>query len=188
MIIRLCNCTRRELFTFFLSNLAGENYRFGYKAAGDAVELVKLCKEYNLKAFIVSSVMDKAQKCHNGSGRGVVSPNDKGQVSSSRVRQALYNGDMAYVSELLGRKHRLVMAVNDTWQVFSTEVSIPKSCLLNQPPVEGMYENCAFFVNEELIGSCQVVIDTQMVQIKSKDGTLVRNLMHDCKVLGVEFG
>jgi FAD synthetase len=141
-----------------------------------------------LKAFIVSSVMDKTQKCHNGSGGGVVSPNDKGQVSSSRLRQALFKGDMEYVSELLGRRHRLVMAVNDMWQVFNTEVSIPNSCLLNQPPVEGMYENCALFVNEVFIGSCQVVIGTEMVQIRSKDGVSVRNLMHDCEVLGVEFG
>lgn len=188
VIIRLFNYQKRMFLHFFISNLSGENYRFGYKAAGDAVELVKLCEEYNLKAFIVSSVMDKAQKCHNGSSRGVLGPNDKGQVSSSRVRQALFKGDMTYVSELLGRKHRLIMAVNDMCQVLNTEVSIPKSCLLNLPPTEGTYENCALFVNEVLIGSCQVVIDTEIVQIKMEGGSPVRNIMHDCQVLGVEFG
>ena len=39
----------------------GENYRFGYKAAGDASDLVRLGEEYGLGAYIISSVMDKKQ-------------------------------------------------------------------------------------------------------------------------------
>ncbi|KAJ4958498.1 hypothetical protein NE237_025609 [Protea cynaroides] len=45
----------------FLVGNPGENYRFGYKAAGDASELVKLCEEYGLGAYIVSSVVDRHQ-------------------------------------------------------------------------------------------------------------------------------
>ncbi|KAK7290434.1 hypothetical protein RIF29_04862 [Crotalaria pallida] len=43
---------------FVLELVAGENYRFGYKAAGDALELVMLCEEYGLEAYIINSVMD----------------------------------------------------------------------------------------------------------------------------------
>ena len=38
--------------------MTGENYRFGYKASGDAIELVKLCQEFGLSDFIVRSIMD----------------------------------------------------------------------------------------------------------------------------------
>ncbi|CAL9243837.1 unnamed protein product [Arabidopsis halleri] len=41
--------------------VAGENYRFGYKASGDASELVRLCEEYGITAYIINSVMDKKQ-------------------------------------------------------------------------------------------------------------------------------
>ncbi|RZB43240.1 FAD synthetase, chloroplastic [Glycine soja] len=42
---------------YFVGNL-GENYQFGYKAAGDALELVKLCEEYGMEAYIIKSVME----------------------------------------------------------------------------------------------------------------------------------
>ncbi|EFJ21383.1 hypothetical protein SELMODRAFT_56432, partial [Selaginella moellendorffii] len=86
--------------------VAGENYRFGYKAAGDSSELKKLCKEWGLDVFVVEAVMDKfdqAPSSVQGDAR------DRGQVSSTRVRKALADGNMKRVTNLLGRNHRLFM-------------------------------------------------------------------------------
>ncbi|CAI9785519.1 unnamed protein product [Fraxinus pennsylvanica] len=40
-------------------NMIGQNYRFGYRAAGDATDLVQLCKEYGIGAYIINPVMHK---------------------------------------------------------------------------------------------------------------------------------
>ncbi|MCI56246.1 riboflavin biosynthesis protein RibF-like, partial [Trifolium medium] len=72
--------------------VAGENYRFGYKAAGDASELVKLCEEYGMEAYIIKSVMDKNQFSTNINSN--IGSKERGQVSSTRVREALAVGDM----------------------------------------------------------------------------------------------
>uniref|UniRef100_A0A0D9W092 FAD synthase n=1 Tax=Leersia perrieri TaxID=77586 RepID=A0A0D9W092_9ORYZ len=146
--------------------VAGENYRFGYKASGDAAELVKLCEEFGLSAFIVRSVMDTARS-HNGVTTSVNS-SDKGQVSSSRVRHALAMGDMEYVSELLGRKHRLVLTVKGNHLQERKRVVLPKSCMLNMPPVDGLYENCDL-VNGGHLGLCRVVITSETIDIEMKD-------------------
>lgn len=57
--------------------MTGENYRFGYKASGDAAELVKLCEEFGLSAFIVRSVMDTA--------KGSITCKPKGKILSVQV-------------------------------------------------------------------------------------------------------
>ncbi|GFP80736.1 fad synthetase 2 chloroplastic [Phtheirospermum japonicum] len=88
--------------------VAGENYRFGYRASGDSSDLVRLCKEYAMKASIVDSVMDKKNRQESKDDIDSKNSNEQGQVSSTRVRRALSNGDMGYVSELLGRNHRLI--------------------------------------------------------------------------------
>ncbi|KAK6942135.1 FAD synthetase [Dillenia turbinata] len=148
--------------------VAGKNYRFGYKAAGDASELVRLCAEYDMGAYIIDSVMDRNQDAKDTASGDV---KDKGQVSSTRVRHALAKGDMKYVSELLGRRHRLMLMVDESqgcsWS--RHRVSAPKSSLLNLPPREGTYENCSVFIGDENIIQCRVVIDTAHIHLESDE-------------------
>uniref|UniRef100_A0ACD5Y2E0 Uncharacterized protein n=1 Tax=Avena sativa TaxID=4498 RepID=A0ACD5Y2E0_AVESA len=167
--------------------VAGENYRFGYKASGDAAELVKLCEEFGLSAFIVRSVMDTAKRSYNGATPAVNS-SDKGQVSSSRVRHALSVGEMEYVSKLLGRKHRLVLTVREYSLKERKNITIPKSCMLNMPPADGFYENCELF-NGGYLGLCKVVINTETIDIEMKDeSSLPPNPFQENQQLGIEFG
>ncbi|KAL5761347.1 hypothetical protein ACOSP7_017611 [Xanthoceras sorbifolium] len=170
--------------------VAGKNYRFGYKAAGDASELVRLCEEYGMHAYIIKSVMDKNQ---DSSNIGANDYKERGQVSSTRVRHALAIGDMKYVSELLGRRHRLVLMVNDLEELISTSnkcrVSAPKSCLLNLPPKEGFYENCILLFGDERPVSCRVFIDRMHIHLEM-DEVGIRNFdnSQDFQFLGIEFG
>lgn len=161
--------------------VAGENYRFGYKAAGDASELVKLCEEYAMKAYIVGSVMDKKR-----SPPGVKSSldsKDRGQVSSTRVRRALAVGDIKYVSELLGRSHRLMLEGCRNEE--GNRLSASKACLLNLPPKEGMYEKCNCFIGDTTPTlSCTTVIDASHVHV-ILDQRIPPFL--DDQIVGVEF-
>ncbi|TVU44534.1 hypothetical protein EJB05_03979, partial [Eragrostis curvula] len=167
--------------------VAGENYRFGYKASGDAAELVKLCEEFGLSAFIVRSVMDTAKRSHNGVAAAINS-SDKGQVSSSRVRHALAMGDMEYVFELLGRKHRLVLTVDEGCCLERNKIILPNSCMLNMPPTEGLYENCDL-VTGEYLGSCRVIMNSDTVVIEMKDENILsQNPIREVEQLSIEFG
>ncbi|CAH9058271.1 unnamed protein product [Cuscuta epithymum] len=149
--------------------VAGENYRFGYKASGDASDLVRLCDEYGVKSCIISSVMDKNQDPKH---LNFYDPNDVGLVSSTRVRYALSKGDMNYVSELLGRHHRLFLNVGDQERFFVTSdakkcrLSAPKSHLLNLPPREGIYENCSIVIFDKNVVSCRVVISSSDILLE----------------------
>jgi FAD synthase len=166
--------------------MTGENYRFGYRASGDAAELVKLCEEFGLSAFIVRSVMDTARS-YNGVTTSVNS-SDKGQVSSSRVRHALAMGDMEYVSELLGRKHRLVLTVKENHLQERKRIMLPKSCMLNMPPADGLYENCDL-LNGGHLGLCRVIINSETIVIEMKDeNSLLPNTIQENQQLGIEFG
>lgn len=79
--------------------VAGENYRFGFKAAGDADDLARLAAEHGMRARIVPLVrgdsLEGAELC---------------AVSSTRVREALADGDVAAAAAQLGRLHRLLIA------------------------------------------------------------------------------
>lgn len=170
--------------------MAGENYRFGYKAAGDASELVRLCKEYDMDAYIINSVMDKNQDSRD------VKSNDfkeRGQVSSTRVRLALGIGDMKYVSELLGRRHRLILTMNNHGELTSTRnecrVSVPKSRLLNLPPKEGFYENCVLLFGNENPVTCRIFIDTTHIHLEMDEVGLCNfDNSQGFRLLGIEFG
>nr|XP_009592244.1 FAD synthetase 2, chloroplastic-like isoform X2 [Nicotiana tomentosiformis] len=144
--------------------VAGENYRFGYRASGDASDLVKLCKEYGLEAYIINSVMDKNQISGDLNSR---EKKERGQVSSTRVRYALDKGDMKYVSELLGRNHRLVLLMEDQERFISEKnrLSAPKSCLLNLAPKEGLYENCSVSIDENVV-PCRVTVNTTDIHLE----------------------
>jgi hypothetical protein len=114
----------------------GSNYRFGYKAAGDATLLKSLGEKYGLKVAIVDLVE------HEGDFQGEV-------VSSSWVREALAEGDVAAAAYCLGRPYRLILENNST---DSTSINISsensnKLVYANQPPAAGLY-NCLAHVVE----------------------------------------
>lgn len=81
---------------------AGDNYRFGFKAAGDASALLSLGEARGLAVAVVGSISDCGPHCAPSRGE----PSDR-KISSTRVRQALGRGDMACVEQLLGRPHQL---------------------------------------------------------------------------------
>lgn len=170
--------------------VAGENYRFGYKAAGDARELVKLCKEYGMGAYIIKSVMDK-----NPYSISINSDSkDRGQVSSTRVRRALGVGDMKYVSQLLGRQHRVILIAKEEEEFGWSrhKLSVPKSCMLNLGPKEGLYGQCYVLITDEdeLVVPCSVVIDTAYIHIEMDDVGMYDRVSsrQDLRVLSIEFG
>lgn len=168
--------------------VAGENYRFGYKASGDALELVRLCREYGLAAYIVNSVMDKTQRSYNGARKSINST-DRGQVSSSRVRHALAIGDMEYVEELLGRKHRLVLKVDEQCHCTNSMISAPKSCMLNQPPKDGVFDRCTLLVDDLLVGPCKVFVNAETIDIEFDSRSFsAEDLVRDDRLIGMEFG
>lgn len=162
----------------------GQNYRFGYRAAGDASDLIRLCKEYGMEASIIDSVMDKNQE---SSETFTDNSHEQGQVSSTRVRKALANGDMKYVTELLGRPHRLVLKVEDSDKVFRERkrLSAPRSCLLNLPPREGVYDKCSLVIGDENVVPCRLVIDSTDIHLEL-DGDIAP-ITHNFESLGIQF-
>ncbi|CAN6441020.1 unnamed protein product [Victoria cruziana] len=144
--------------------VAGQNYRFGYKAAGDSSNLVRLCEEYGIAAYIVRPVMDKLQISN---GVSLTDIKEKGQVSSTRVRYALASGDMEYVSQLLGRSHRLVMTNTRAHVIMRNRLSLPFMCLMNQQPKEGSYGNCTLYL-DGFVGDCTVVIGATHIHIETE--------------------
>ncbi|MEJ7840954.1 MAG: bifunctional riboflavin kinase/FAD synthetase [Rubrobacter sp.] len=67
--------------------VVGENFRFGYKAAGDFEELGRLMRKFGGEAYAVEV-------------RGSV-----GGISSTRIRSLLLEGDVAEAAGLLGRPY-----------------------------------------------------------------------------------
>ncbi|XVE66405.1 hypothetical protein DITRI_Ditri08aG0077700 [Diplodiscus trichospermus] len=170
--------------------VAGENYRFGYKAAGDASELVRLCDEFGMGAYIINSVMDRHQDARNINRCDL---KERGQVSSTRVRYALAEGDMKYVSELLGHQHRLLLLVKGWESLTSTSskhrVSAPKSSLLNLPPKDGVYENCSLLFGERNPVTCRVSIDETHIHLEVDQLDFCDyDHFQNSQVLGIEFG
>ncbi|XP_047966995.1 FAD synthetase 1, chloroplastic [Salvia hispanica] len=172
--------------------VAGENYRFGYKAAGNSSDLVRLCDEYGMKACIIKTVMDKHQYSTDvGSNSG--SSQERGQVSSTRVRQALGNGDMRYVSELLGRHHRLMLMIRNSENIFSDRKRLSvkyRPCLLNLPPKEGVYENCSLVVGDESPVICRVTIDSTCIHLELDEQEVAHHMNSSAQnlLLGIDFG
>ncbi|KAG8365727.1 hypothetical protein BUALT_Bualt17G0002000 [Buddleja alternifolia] len=172
--------------------VAGENYRFGYRAAGDASDLARLCKEYGMKACIINSVMDKNQDSRDIIGYS--NSKEQGQVSSTRVRLALANGDMKYVSELLGRHHRVMLMVRNMEKVFRDDrkrLSAPRSCLLNLPPKEGHYRNCSLSIGDEnVVVPCRVIIDTTDIHLELDVGLAphINITAQNSELFSIDFG
>ncbi|XP_078447963.1 FAD synthetase 1, chloroplastic-like isoform X2 [Wolffia australiana] len=155
--------------------VAGENYRFGYRASGDAAELVRLCDEFGLEAHILSSVLDSK------SSATAMEP-----VSSTRVRQALAAGDVKYVAELLGRAHRLVLRAPEDLAADGYKLSIPRSCALNQEPKQGLYQGCSVVLNgAAAVVPCHVIIGESHVHVEPLQGPFPRGEVH---LIGIDFG
>eukprot|EP00873_Tetraselmis_striata_P043631 jgi/Tetstr1/463895/TSEL_008706.t1 len=111
--------------------VAGENYRFGFKAAGDAEQLVALGAQHGLRVRILELV---------GAGEaGMV-----GQVSSSRVRDALASGgerNMRKVHKWLGRCYRAVAELSLTEAAAKQKdtLRLSSAAFLNLLPGDGRY-------------------------------------------------
>ncbi|KAL0728434.1 hypothetical protein Bca4012_024527 [Brassica carinata] len=114
---------------------------------------------------------------------------DRGQVSSTRVRQALAAGDMRYVSELLGRPHRLVMRVRNQDMLSERRISVPRSSLLTIPPGEGVYKACLLLVGDESSVPCSVVVDKSCIHVETEELRLCNSdWSQRFLLLSVEFG
>ncbi|KAL3591691.1 hypothetical protein D5086_010331 [Populus alba] len=100
-----------------------------------------------MRAYIISSVMDKNQDHRSMNSSDL---KDKGQVPSTRVRQALAIGDVKYVSELLVHRHRLISTVGDQKELTKTSrgwsISFPKSYLSNPREGKGIRINKDFLL------------------------------------------
>ncbi|CAD7695701.1 unnamed protein product [Ostreobium quekettii] len=104
--------------------VAGQNYKFGYKASGDARLLEALGTQYGLQVKILDLVTSDEKV-------------PLGEVSTTQVRKALDQGDMRHVARLLGRSYRLVSRIDG--RHLASCRSVPCSAFLNQPPAEGEY-------------------------------------------------
>ncbi|KAH9316104.1 hypothetical protein KI387_024731, partial [Taxus chinensis] len=153
--------------------VAGANYRFGYKASGDASDLVQLSGEYGLKAYIVDPVMDKFDGSITEKGKIGSDTREKGQVSSTLVRNALAGGNIKRVEDLLGRKHRLMLKTTNCVVTKNTLVAC-RSSVLNQPPREGHYgclivindhDDVEISCNENVIGYGDLRIDSSQIEV-----------------------
>lgn len=136
------------LSSYFFS---GENYRFGYKAAGDSLELKRLCEAYGLAVKIVSPVKSHKKK-------GEFPTLEELPVSSSRVRENLSKGDVTSVAELLGRRHRILGKVN---RIKGFEIFVDNESFENQPPARGEYQASLLISRNstyEDVGQCTVRI------------------------------
>ena len=74
--------------------VAGHAFRFGFKQAGDTEQLLALGEAAGLKVGICDAVT-----------------HEELPVSSTRVRDALAEGNLDHVAHLLGRRHRVVLTV-----------------------------------------------------------------------------
>lgn len=153
---------------------------------------MRLCEEYGISAYIINSVMDKNQFCETAETQEDSKSKERGQVSSTRVRHALAAGDVRYVTELLGRPHRLIsrVRIQDITDK-GGRISLQTSSLLNLPPGNGVYKACSLIVgdDDEHPVSCKVVVDslnlhieTEQVRFRNSDGS------QEFLLLGIEFG
>ncbi|KAK4750300.1 hypothetical protein SAY87_027749 [Trapa incisa] len=170
--------------------VAGENYRFGYKASGDSSELARLCGEYGMDAYIISSVMDKNQDLTHLDSNDL---KERGQVSSTRVRYALALGETEYVSQLLGRPHRLILKSTEhsRFTVGSRDrISSPKTCSINLAPKDGTYCRCSLVIDHGNSVPCRVVIDSTHIHVEMEEDAGLSNLngSTNLEILRIEFG
>jgi riboflavin kinase/FMN adenylyltransferase len=108
----------------------GENFRFGTHRSGDARDLCRLASTHGIPVAVVPTLNDAA-----------------GRVSSSRIRQALAEGQIAAAEALLGRPYRFAGTVVQGrglgrqlgWPTANLQVSGRKFL-----PLEGVYAALAW--------------------------------------------
>ena len=86
----------------------GEDFRFGRGAAGDKSLLARLCGEAGVKLTVVPPVTENGEK-----------------ISSTRIRQALEQGDPAAANRLLGRRFGFELEVIHGNHIGSTRLGTP---------------------------------------------------------------
>jgi riboflavin kinase / FMN adenylyltransferase len=105
--------------------VVGENFRFGYRAAGDVALLAELGEKYDFTAEGVPLLAD-----------------DDSTISSSRIRGLLAAGDVAAATRDLGRPHR-VEGVVVRGQQRGKALGFPTANLETPPhtaiPADGVY-------------------------------------------------
>uniref|UniRef100_A0A7S0G6X8 FAD synthase n=1 Tax=Rhodosorus marinus TaxID=101924 RepID=A0A7S0G6X8_9RHOD len=124
--------------------VCGNDWRFGYKAAGDVNMLKTICSGKSLVADVV----------------GAMSLDDE-PISSSRVRRALDDGDMELVQRLLGRPHQLCGRFDRSKKVVSDlENSSPRTGLY-RASISSCSDDCPLIVridrNEEATACIEIV-------------------------------
>jgi riboflavin kinase/FMN adenylyltransferase len=70
--------------------VVGEDFRFGHRAAGDVAELRRLGERFGFEVETVAEIVDPL-----------------GRISSTRLRRALADGDLALAEALLGRRYAI---------------------------------------------------------------------------------
>ena len=106
--------------------VAGSNYRFGYKAKGDARMLMELGAEYGLQISI-EDLIQEPEGFHAAS-------DGNQQISSSSIRELLSRGHVRSVARLLGRCYRLVIKIGSPSDSSLELASLVKSrCLIPIP-------------------------------------------------------
>ena len=109
--------------------VAGRNYRFGFKAAGDADALTELGEKLGVEVAIVD-LLESGEEGTDG--------DDTPQVSSTRVRACLASGDVAQAARLLGRPHRLALSAKGA-RSGPAAAAFPLAAAMCQPPAKGRY-------------------------------------------------
>jgi riboflavin kinase/FMN adenylyltransferase len=118
--------------------VVGENFRFGYKAAGDVGDLTRIMREHGGEAYAVEV-------------RG-----GKEGISSTRIRSLLLGGEVAEAGKLLGRPYavRGEVVVGDRR---GRTIGFPTANVRPDPavvvPARGVYA-CAVSVGEDVYAAC----------------------------------
>jgi riboflavin kinase/FMN adenylyltransferase len=110
----------------------GADFRFGHRRAGDVALLEKLAIQRGVKVTVVDLAQSEGDR-----------------ISSSRIRQALWAGDVAQAEQLLGRPYRLIGRVVQGQQLGRT-LGFPTANLRLPPekflPRTGVYSVRVFGV------------------------------------------
>ena len=118
--------------------VCGFNYRFGKSAAGDAALLERLCKEKGIGCVIADEVIL-----------------DSLPVSSTAIRKAVEDGEIALANRMLGRCFGFTATVIDgdkrgrTWGFPTINQRLPDRLVI---PRFGVYQSVVRFGNQEYTG------------------------------------
>jgi riboflavin kinase/FMN adenylyltransferase len=118
--------------------VVGENFRFGYKAAGDVGDLTRIMREHGGEAYAVE-----------------VRGGEEG-ISSTRIRSLLLGGEVAEAVKLLGRPYavRGEVVVGDRR---GRTIGFPTANVRPDPavvvPARGVYA-CSVRVGEDVYAAC----------------------------------